>query len=188
MGACRLQVADAQLPTGAMPHHFQDASPVFKAISGANQPATNLFWTKAALRYVAETGDVAWLTRRMPTIERAMAFLLATLGAAPEPTLIRTEGALFVDVLRRGNYSAETNAFAVHVLGLVADAWEFVGNRSMASDARAAAAAIGEALNTWLWSVDHFVTQRNLDNSTRDFVDYDANLLAGVNTQCEHTV
>lgn len=43
-------VSAAQLKSGALPHHFIEAKPVFTAISGATLPATNLFWVKAALR------------------------------------------------------------------------------------------------------------------------------------------
>ncbi len=37
---------------------------------------------------------------------------------------------------------------------------------------------IATAMNKYLWSNDHYVTQMNLDGSTRDFIDYDSNLIA----------
>jgi hypothetical protein len=37
---------------------------------------------------------------------------------------------------------------------------------------------IAAAMNTHLWSDDHYVTQMNPDGSTRDFIDYDSNLIA----------
>jgi hypothetical protein len=38
--------------------------------------------------------------------------------------------------------------------------------------------SIKQGMNKWLWSDDHYITQMNDDKSTRDFVDYDANLLS----------
>jgi hypothetical protein len=40
------------------------------------------------------------------------------------------------------------------------------------------AARISAAMNTHLWRGDHYITQLNPDGSTRDFVDYDSNLIA----------
>ena len=37
---------------------------------------------------------------------------------------------------------------------------------------------IALAMNTHLWAGDHYVTQMNPDGTTRDFVDYDSNLIA----------
>ena len=37
---------------------------------------------------------------------------------------------------------------------------------------------IAVAMNAVLWHEDHYVTQMNPDGSTRDFVDYDSNLIA----------
>ena len=172
-------VAAAQRPSGMLPHHFNGAEPTFVAISGATLPATNLFWLKAALRFVAETGDVAWLHRRLDVLSRAGRFLLAMIPPDTKlPRLLRTSGSLMIDVFKRGNFTSDANALAVDVFGQLAAMHRFVGNESEAARYTAAAAGVTEALNRALWKQDHFVTQLNPDGSTRDFVDYDSNLLA----------
>jgi hypothetical protein len=56
-----------------------------------------------------------------------------------------------------------------------------VGNATGAADLRALSGNISADLKEYLWdtkSGDHFITQLNPDNTTRDFVDYDSNLMA----------
>ena len=185
-------VALAQRPSGELPHHFSDAQPVFTAISGATLPATNLFWVKAALRYVAETADIAWLEQRLQTLGRAGQFLLQMIGGgtktdatttnnAPktgQPRLLRTGGALMIDVFRRGNYTTDANALAVDVFTELSRMYTFLSNPREAAVYADAAGNITAALNAELWRGDHFATQLNPDGSEKDFVDYDSNLLA----------
>ena len=71
----------------------------------------------------------------------------------------------------------------VGFLGEFAEAEAAVGNATGASALRALATRVSDAMNKRLWATaraggDHFVTQLNKDGSTRDFVDYDANLIA----------
>jgi hypothetical protein len=173
-------VANAQLATtGMLPHHFQGSKPVYTAISGATLPATNLFWVKAALRYVSETADVQWLHRQLPVLDAAGRFLLNMIsGTKNRPQLLRTTGALMIDVFKRSNYTTDANALAVDVFHRLAKMWTFVGNATNANTYRESANAIVSAMNTLLWSTDHFVTQLNPDGTSTDFVDYDSNLLA----------
>ena len=125
-------VADAQRPSGMLPHHFEGPSAVFTAISGATLPATNLFWLKAALRFVAETGDTAWLERRVSVLSRAGRYLLgmirSTGAGLPRYYLLNTSGALMIDVFRRGNFTSDANSLAVDVFGEMALMWQFLGN------------------------------------------------------------
>lgn len=179
--ACRIldTVALAQQPSGELPHHFEGTQPVFTAISGAILPATNLFWIKAALRYVAETADMVWLHQRLETIARAAQFLLRMLPADhSEPRLLKTTGALMVDVFRRGNFTTDANALAVDVFNTISQMHLHIDNPEEARLYADTAANISFALNARLWRGDHFATQLNLDGSEKDFVDYDSNLLA----------
>ena len=72
----------------------------------------------------------------------------------------------------------------VRVLRKMADAHLMLGgaeNRATAKQYLTMADNIAAAINARLWdatSNDHYITQLNPDNSTRDFVDYDSNLLA----------
>ena len=124
-------VAFAQHPSsGQLPHHFNGATPVFTAISGATLPATNLFWLKAALRYAAETADVAWLRSRLGVINKAGTFLLDQI---PEgSSLLRSTGALMIDVFKRSNFTLDANALAVDVFGLLSSMFTFLGNETAA--------------------------------------------------------
>ena len=75
----------------------------------------------------------------------------------------------------------------VGFLGEFAEAEAAVGNATGAAALRALAGRVSDAVNARLWASadpslgDHFVTQLNKDGSTRDFVDYDANLIAVAN-------
>jgi len=58
---------------------------------------------------------------------------------------------------------------------------DLVGDANTATNYRNTASAIVTAYNNLLWNTtanDHYITQRNPNNTTRDFVDYDSNLLA----------
>jgi hypothetical protein len=66
----------------------------------------------------------------------------------------------------------------VDLLREVADAEALLGDDALAARRRALADDIVTGMNDRLWAGDHYVTQLNPDGTTRDFVDYDANLLA----------
>ena len=166
----------AMLASGQIPHHFSEDQPLFTAISGATQTGPNIFWISAALQYAKSTGDYAWLRGYMPHIEQALTFL--TERYDPEVKLVNAPGPLWIDVFIRHNYTADTNAYMVGLLRSVAEAEAFLGERELAERRRALAVDIVDGMNRHLWSEDHYITQLNPDGSTRDFVDYDANLLA----------
>jgi hypothetical protein len=92
--------------------------------------------------------------------------------------LIDAPGPLWIDVFIRNGYTSDTNAYMVGLLRDVAEAEEATGHDADAARHRAMSARIAQAMNDRLWAGDHYVTQLNPDGSTRDFVDYDANLLA----------
>jgi hypothetical protein len=161
---------------GQIPHHFRENEPVFEAISGAIQTGPNIFWISAALHYAKSMGDEAWLREQMPRVELALTFLTTRYDA--NVRLINAPGPLWIDVFIRDGYTADTNAFAVGLLRDVAEAEEFLGQGELARQRRELADEISAGMNERLWMGDHYVTQMNLDGSRRDFVDYDANLLA----------
>ena len=141
--------------SGQLPHHFNGATPVFTAISGATLPATNLFWLKAALRYVAETGDVAWLQSRLGVISNAGTFLLHQI---PEgASLLSSSGALMIDVFKRSNFTLDANALAVDVFGLLSSMWIFLGNETAGGIYATAANDVTTALMSKLWYQSAFV-------------------------------
>src|SRR5439155_18724005 len=166
----------AMSSSGQIPHHFNAATPKYTALSGATQTGPNIFWIAAALQYVKATGDYDWLRAQMPTIERALGFL--TNRYDPAVKLVNAPGPLWIDVFIRQNFTADTNAFMVEILRQVADAEALLGNDGLAGQRRAMADNIVAGMNDLLWAGDHYVTQLNPDGSTRDLVDYDANLLA----------
>jgi hypothetical protein len=167
---------EAILPNGQIPHHFEGAEPTYVAISGATQTGPNIFWISSALDYAAATGDDDWLRAQMPRIERALAFI--TDRYDPELKLISAPGPLWIDVFIREHFTADTNAFMVGLLRRVADAEELLGEDALAASRRGLARDVATGMNERLWTGDHYVTQLNPDGSTRDLVDYDANLLA----------
>jgi hypothetical protein len=83
-----------------------------------------------------------------------------------------------IDVFKRSNFTSDSNALAVDVLGELGEMWTFLGNASEAQVYSDAAEEITAVLNARLWSDDHFVTQLNTDGTFFDKVDYDSNLLA----------
>lgn len=161
---------------GQIPHHFSENEPVFEAISGAIQTGPNIFWISAALHYTKIMGDEGWLREQMPRIELALKFLVDRYDAGVR--LINAPGPLWIDVFIRDGYTSDTNAFAVGLLRDVAEAEQFLGQIELAWQRQALADEISEGMNEHLWMGDHYATQMNLDGSRRDFVDYDANLLA----------
>jgi hypothetical protein len=164
---------------GQIPHHFNGPDPTFFAISGATQTGPNIFWISAALRYAEATGDEAWLRGHMPAIEKALGFLTDRYDA--QVGLVDAPGPLWIDVFVRNQFASDTNAYLVGLLHEVAQAEESTGRGAEAAAHRAMAGHIAAAMNEKLWAGDHYVTQLNHDGTTRDFVDYDSNLLAVAN-------
>jgi hypothetical protein len=175
-------------PNGQLPHHFVNEKPQYTALSGATQTGPNTFWTLAALQYARNSGDIEWLKSYMPTLRKAAAFCFQLID--PAMGLMKAPGSLMIDVFIRANYTADSNAMVVGFLREFAEAEAAVGNASGASALLAQADTVAAAVNKHLWASpsnsmrangdggDHYLTQRNPDGTTRDFVDYDANLIA----------
>ena len=174
------------LPSGQVPHHFVDTTPSYVAISGATMTGPNIFWIASALQYARATGDYDWLRARMPLLERALGYLTGRYD--PRVGLVDAPGPLWIDVFIRDHYASDTNAYMAEILREMADAERFLAvndghaSRSagveLAAGHEAMARSIAAAMNARLWAGDHYITQMNPDGSVRDFVDYDANLLA----------
>ena len=163
------------------------------------------------LDYCRESGDDGFFSEMVPTLRAAVWFLTQQnfVDNAQPPTfptagLIATPGSLWIDPLKRGNYSTDTNAMAVRLFEQLGDAEAFLGNASGARAARAVAQTLAQNVNARLWlnGSDHYITQVNADNTTVDMVrcsflfvclffclliisfvcfykvDYDANLIA----------
>ena len=94
--------------------------------------------------------------------------------------LLNAPGSLMIDVFIRGNFTADSNAMMAGFLKEFANAEIAVDNQPRADQLVEKAATMADAMNAMLWAADgdHYITQRNPDGSTRDFVDYDANLIA----------
>ena len=163
---------------GQLPHHFVDDKPTFTALSGATQTGPNTFWTKAALSYARNAeGGLEWLRKYMPKLRLAASFCFDLID--PKVNLLKAPGSLMIDVFIRNNYTSDSNAMVVGFLRDFADAESVLGNHTGAAALRAQADLVSRAMEDLLWNGDdHYLTQRNPDNTTRDFVDYDANLIA----------
>lgn len=158
----------------------------YQAISGAIQTGPNIFWTWAALRYAAASGNGTWLASNAPLLRRSMSFLLARLDASVG--LFSVPGSLFIDTFKRANYTSDTNAAMVLLLQAMSDAETFLGNSSGAAAYAQLATTVAAAYNTYLLAPggDHYCTNSNpvpgspgtVVVCARDFVDYDSNLLA----------
>jgi len=160
---------------GQLPHHFDGVKPFYTALSGETQTGPNIFWVKTALRYAAVTGDFAWLQNYMPTLRNASSFVFDLID--PEMNLIFAPGSLMIDVFIRNNYTTDSNAMVVGLLREFAGAERLVGNPDRAAELEGTADRVVSAINKHLWAgdaagADHYITQLNLDGSTRDFVDY----------------
>jgi hypothetical protein len=166
-------------PSGQLPHHFEQVTPTYIALSGATQTGPNLFWTLTALRYAKESGNADWLRGYMPTLRRSVKFLLDLID--PGYSLLYCPGSLMIDVFIREQFTSDSNAMMVGLLNEFAEAELFMGNATGAAYLRNVAANIITQMNAILWNTvenDHYITQRDKDNTTRDFVDYDSNLIA----------
>jgi hypothetical protein len=156
----------------------------YNAISGATQTGPNIFWTWAALRYVAVSGDYGWLDANYDNLQLSMTFLLKRFDS--NVNLFNVPGPLWIDTFIRANYTTDTNAAMIFLAEAMADMETFRGNTSGATFYLDLASDVRIAMNTYLYSTDHYCTQSDPDASapggvkkcSRDFVDYDSNLLA----------
>jgi len=170
-----------------MPSGVQDCA-VYDAISGAVQTGPNIFTILASIRYVGATGNQTWLSSWISTLRSMMSFLDRRF--IPERNLYLAPGSLQIDVFIRQNFTADSNAAMVILSEAFADLERSLGNTSGYDFYMTRAANLRIGMNAYLLSPDgdHYCTQSDpVDASnpggpirvcTRDFVDYDANLLA----------
>eukprot|EP01113_Clastostelium_recurvatum_P033616 TRINITY_DN4465_c0_g1_i1.p1 TRINITY_DN4465_c0_g1~~TRINITY_DN4465_c0_g1_i1.p1 ORF type:complete len:775 (-),score=126.10 TRINITY_DN4465_c0_g1_i1:51-2045(-) len=163
------------LSSGQIPHHYDNDTPIYVAISGATQTGPNLFWSAAAMLYAHTSGNTTWLKEMLPTVEKAMDFVINLYD--PNMKLIKAPGPLWIDVFKRANYTTDTNAFCVHVLTELAAVEALFGNQNKQQQYLQLASSISEGINAHLWRGDHYITQLNPDGTFKDLVDYDSNLL-----------
>jgi hypothetical protein len=174
---------------GQLMHHYIDLAPTYESIATSEQLGPNVFWTLSALRYASVTGDFDWLVKMEPFLSLSAHFLLSFFDE--DASMLLVPGPLWIDVLVRENYTSDSNAIAPFVFREFATAFDLLqssghANRdshgAFSAELRRVAAAIVEGMNARLWHEeegDHYITQLDHDQrSTRDFVDYDANLLA----------
>jgi hypothetical protein len=161
---------------GQIPHHFDREAPTYVALSGSSMVGPNLFWIASALQYAKNTGDKKWLKEQMPKIEKALRWV--TTKYNPIFKMINASGPLWIDVFIRENFTSDSNAFIVYILNEMAKAQESLDEKDKAAANLNMAKDVKEGMNKYLWADDHYITQINFDGTKRDFLDYDANLLA----------
>lgn len=172
-----VELAGAHIKNGQVPHHFDDGTPTYIAISKATQTGPNIFWVLAAIDYVDATGDESWLREHYAELKAATDWVLDSYD--PKRKLVNVGGPLFIDVFIRRGYTLDSNAMLLHLLPEMSAVAEFCGNQTDAARYTRLAASIKEGLNAGLWNGhDHYITQRNPDWSPRDMVDYDGNYAA----------
>jgi hypothetical protein len=175
--------------SGQLMHHFIDLVPTYLSIAGSEQLGPNIFWSLTVSRYVSLTQDTAFAAEIFPYIDLSTKFILSFIDT--DKDLVVAPGPLWIDVLVRENYTSDSNAMMVEALREIADLYDYCStDTAMAKELRDLSARIIIAMNRYLWAPvssslspgsgpDHLLTQLNMDmTSYRDFIDYDANLLA----------
>ena len=169
---------------GQLMHHFVNLIPDYESIATSTQLGPNIFWSLTALQYVSTTGNRDWLLNTaLPFIDLSTDYILQQID--PTYGMLKVAGPLWIDVLVRENYTSDSNAAVVYLLDKLAGMYDYVHDNNPLNkrsvELRTIRTGVIEAMNKYLWnytSDDHFITQLNPDGSTRDFVDYDSNLLA----------
>lgn len=165
---------------GQLMHHFIGLQPTYESIAGSEQLGPNIFWTLSVLRYISLTQDDTFAEQMFPFIDLSARYILTFFDESMG--LINAPGPLWIDVLVRECYTSDSNAMMVGFLIELAKFYEHMGEDvDFALSLRKMSDTISQAMNKYLWdedSNDHFITQLNQDGSTRDFIDYDSNLIA----------
>lgn len=165
--------------TGQLMHHFVNLVPTYESIASSEQLGPNIFWTLSVLRYASTTGDIDWLLKMFPYVDLSARFLASFYD--DENGMLLSPGPLWIDVLVRENFTSDSNGIAPLIFTELADCFDALNvNQEFASDLRNMIKSITINMNKFLWSPegDHYITQLNPDGTTRDFIDYDANLMA----------
>lgn len=169
---------------GQLMHHFVSLNPTYESIAGSEQLGPNVFWTMSALRYISISQDTAWARHIFPYIDLSTRFLLTFIDESRD--LVLAPGPLWIDVIVRENYTSDSAAIIVPLFRQIADFYDFMGeDAEFSSLLRQISSRVADGMNAQLWAPtaadgsggDHYVTQVNPDGTSRDFVDYDSNLL-----------
>lgn len=186
LGAAQVELycKDNASHTGQLMHHFENLVPEYTSIATSTQLGPNIFWTLTALQYTSITGDHEWLIHTaLPFIDLSTDYILNQFD--PSKGLLKVQGPLWIDVLVRENYTSDSNAAVVYLFEKLATMYDFVHGGDTENDRsvllRDIRQQIIKGMNDYLWNTtsnDHYITQLNPDGTTRDFVDYDSNLLA----------
>lgn len=160
-------------------HHFISLSPTYESIAGSEQLGPNIFWSLSVLQYISITQDATFAETIFPYIELSLQYILSFYDA--EKGLFYAPGPLWIDVLVREHYTSDSNSMLVYFLQKIADYYEYMHiDNEFVMELRQLSDTISKNIVKYLYdsvSDDHFVTQLNEDGSTRDFVDYDSNLM-----------
>ena len=112
-----------------VPHHFATESkarnmirrPAFNALSGARQPGPNFFTVLTAIYYVKYSGDYDWLCENYYLVHDATKYVFEMIDK--KVGLVRADGPLMIDTLRREGYTGDTNAFMIGYFHILADVY-----------------------------------------------------------------
>ena len=110
----------------------------------------SLHKVETALRYVAVSGDIAWLQSYMPVLRSAAAFVFDLIDT--NTNLIFAPGSLMIDVFIRNNYTSDSNAMVVGFLKDFANAERLVGNTNRAAELEVLSDKVTIAMNAKLWA------------------------------------
>lgn len=173
------RTGNAMRTDGQMPHHFEAGAPTCLSIAKSSQTGPNIFWVIAASEYAAGSGDEAWLRAHYAHLKSATDWVLEKYD--PAHRLLRADGPLFIDVFRRSGYTLDTNVATLYLLDRMAEVADFCGDVKSAEKYRIRRHDLYLGIRDELWdtnSNDHFITQKNLDGTVRDMIDYDGNFAA----------
>jgi hypothetical protein len=166
--------------TGQLMHHFVNLIPTYESIASSEQLGPNVFWSLAVINYADVSGDYDWLMTMYPYLDLSARFLVSFYES--DMGMLRSPGPLWIDVLVRENYTSDSNAIAPFIFKRLAETFDALGqNKDLSQYLREISDNVIENMNQYLWDEsdnDHYITQLNMDGTTRDFIDYDANLLA----------
>ncbi len=172
-----IELAERNMRNGQIPHHFTAGKPEYLSIAKSEQSGPNIFWTLAAIDYVSATGDYNWLKAHYNKMKVATDHVLNTYD--PEMHLVKVNGPLFIDVFIRNDFTLDTNVMLLRLLSLMSDVARVCGDMDSVNRYLVYKKNIKHGINEHLWNGnDHYYTQKNVDGTIRDMVDYDGNYAA----------
>ena len=172
-----IELAERNMKSGQIPHHFIANKPKYLSIAKSEQPGPNIFWVLASIDYASATGDNDWLKAHYNKMKEATDHVLKTYD--PEIQLVKVNGPLFIDVFIRNNFTLDTNVMLLRLLPLMSDIARLCNDEDGAERYLVYSKNIKSGINEQLWDGnDHYFTQKNVDGTIRDMVDYDGNYAA----------